>query len=66
MKYRWNNEKAAVVMEAEQGNDEFNLGLLYGKIPALKKDCLHGGEGTGEKISLTIPIQYALNKILEK
>jgi len=65
VKIRWNGDKAAVVLQAEGPNESFTLGKLYGRLRALKKDCLQGGEGTGEQISLTIPVTYMLNELVK-
>jgi hypothetical protein len=47
-------------------NDAFALGKLYGRLSALKKDCVYGGEGTGEPLRLTIPITYLLTELINE
>ena len=66
MRIRWNEHKAAAVLEAETTNDHFALGKLYGRLPALRRDCVQGGEGTGEQISLTVPISYMITELVKE
>ena len=64
MKVRFHEERLAVILQVESADDAFQVGELYGSIPALGTDCLQHGPGTGEQISLTIPVSYLLNAVL--
>jgi hypothetical protein len=66
VRIRWNEQKSAAVLEAETPNDYFALGKLYGRLPALRRDCVQGVETPGEQIILTVPISYMITELLKE